>query len=126
MSLQKLKGDQRAAKRVRFTAGADTDAGAVVTVGDRVGVVLHDTANGAEGIAFVATDEKGIQMPKTTGAINNQVKVYWDADGNPVGGVAGSGAVTTTASGNKFIGYAAEAAASGDAEVTVEMVDTQG
>ena len=35
------------------------------------------------------------------------VAVFWDADGNPVGGTAGSGAATiTVASGNKFMGFA--------------------
>lgn len=94
MSVQKLQGFEGAAKKVRFTAGSAITDGDVVEDGDRVGVAYEDTASAAEGLIVVETDERGILMPKTTGAKTRNTKAYWDADGDPVGGVVGSGAVT--------------------------------
>ena len=45
--------------------------------------------------------------------------LYWDADGNPYGGTAGTGCATTTAGGNTFIGYGLAAAEATDAKVRV-------
>ncbi|MEL6706003.1 MAG: DUF2190 family protein [Bacteroidota bacterium] len=121
MSYAKLRGDFSLATTQRFTASADVSDGDLVVENDRVGIAFDDTANGAEGIMIVATDGKGILMPKTTGAISRNARVYFDADGNPIGGTAGSGAMTATATDNVLVGYAVEAAASGDAEVLVHL-----
>lgn len=92
MSYQKIKGAMASAKKGRFTASGAVSDGAVVVDGDRVGVAFNGTADTEEGLFVVETDEHGILMPKTTGAKTRNTKAYWDADGDPVGGTAGSGA----------------------------------
>lgn len=121
--IPQLQGDYSSATPSRFTAAADLSSGDVVVVESRVGVVLDDVASGDDGVGIFGTDPRGIQMPKATGAIAKHAKVYWDEDGNPVGGVAGSGAVTTTATGNLYLGRAAEAAVSGDALAVVGLTN---
>jgi predicted RecA/RadA family phage recombinase len=49
-------------------------------------------------------------VPKASGAITQGAKLYWSAANSNL---------TTTASGNTFVGLAAEAAASGDASVKI-------
>jgi hypothetical protein len=61
-------------------------------------------------------------MVKATGAINDGAALYWDADGDPLGGTAGTGAITTTSSNNTFVGFAVGAAAETDTTVMVHMV----
>lgn len=48
--------------------------------------------------------------------------VYWDADGDPVGGTAGTGAATSTSSNNTYMGHAIAAVAETDATVRVKLV----
>ena len=62
-------------------------------------------------------------MVKVTGAITVGNAVYWDADGDPVGGTAGTGAATTTAAGNTYMGVAALAAAETAGTVRVRLSD---
>lgn len=121
--IPQLKGDYTLATPSRFTAAEDLSAGDVVVVQSRVGVVLDDVASGDDGVALFGTDPNGVDMPKATGAISRHAKLYWDEDGNPASGAAGSGAVTTTASGNLYVGRAAADAASGDANATVELTN---
>lgn len=123
MSYKKLRGAYEEARINRFTAASDVEDGDVIVENGRVGVAHNDTASGEEGLALFGTDEKGIMMPKATGAIGRNAKLYWDEDGNPVGGAAGSGAITTVATGNILVGRAAEPAASGDAEAQVELTN---
>ncbi|MEL6613939.1 MAG: capsid cement protein, partial [Bacteroidota bacterium] len=73
------------------------------------------------GVAYTRTDEKGILMPNAAVASTQHAKAYWDADGDPVGGTAGSGAVTNVATDNVFIGYFADAAADTDEEAVVHL-----
>ena len=99
-------------------SGAAVTGGDVVVVGEIVGVCVTDLADGEKGSLQVT----GVfRFPKATGAITVGAKVYWDEDGNPVTGDAGSGAATTTATSNKLAGYAVAAAASGDSYVDVWM-----
>lgn len=121
--IPQLKGFYQDATPKRFTAAADHASGDVVVNQARVGVVVDDVATGDDGVYIVGTDVHGVEMPKATGAIARDQKVYWDEDGNPVGGVAGSGAVTTTSTANLYLGRAAEAAASGDALAVVELTN---
>lgn len=124
MSYALLLGFYDDADVVKFTAAADVSDGDVVVVQGRVGVVTQeDVASGDEGLMIVGTDVRGIKMPKANGAINKHAKLYWDEDGNPLGGVAGSGAVTTTSTANLYIGRAAQPAASGDEMVAVELTN---
>lgn len=120
MSVAKLKGWEGAARKMRFTAGANLADGAVVVSQGRVGVVYNPVLSGAVGLAIYATDERGIILPKATGALSANAVVYWDEDGTPVGGSA-TGAVTATSTANIRIGRVVEAAASGDATCIVEM-----
>ena len=76
MSYAKLRGDFSLATTQRFTASADVSDGDLVVENDRVGIAFDDTANGAEGIMIVATDGKGILMPKTTGAISRKMHLH--------------------------------------------------
>jgi len=100
------------------SGSADIVSGRVVVIGTLVGVALVDIAVGKTGSVAI---EEVYSLPKVTGAIAQGAKVYWAAAGDPVGGVAGSGALTTTASGNTLAGIAAIAAASGDATVALKL-----
>jgi predicted RecA/RadA family phage recombinase len=60
-------------------------------------------------------------LPAATEAIGQGEDVYWDADGDPVGGTAGSGACTATSTDNTLIGKAMVAKASGGALVRVKL-----
>lgn len=101
---------------IDYTPGSAVDAGDVVVLGTLVCVAPRDIAAGALG--QLATT--GVhRLPKVTGAISAGALVYWAAAGNPVGGTAGSGAATTTATSNTLAGKAVAAAASGDATVDV-------
>lgn len=121
--IPQLKGFYSDATPQSFTATADQSAGDVVVDQTRVGVVLADVLDTETGVLIVGTDARGIEMPKATGAIAKNAKVYWDEDGNPVSGTAGSGAVTTTSTANLYLGRAAEAAASGDEVAVVELTN---
>ena len=98
--------------------GAAVVSGQVVLFGTAVAVALQNIANGEDGDVAV---EEVYTIPKATGVLAQGVRVYWDADGNPVSGVAGSGAATATAAGNTLAGFVTEAAASGDATVNVKL-----
>ncbi len=60
-------------------------------------------------------------LPKAEVAIDTGQKIYLDADGNPVGGEAGSGAMTTVAAGNIYCGKAIFDAASDEQSVTIRL-----
>lgn len=88
--------------------GAKVLSGAVVVLASGLtGVAVTDIEDGEIG----AVNLTGCyELPKATGVIAQGAKVYFvTADKN----------VTTTASGNTLVGYAAEAAASADATVKV-------
>ena len=110
-------------KVIPFMAAADVVSGQVVVVGTLAGVSLTDVAQGAIGQLAIS----GVwDIPAATAAITQWAPVYWDADGNPVGGVAGSGAATATSSGNTPIGIAiaAKDAAVGTARVLLGWCDS--
>lgn len=89
-----------------------------VAVGDVLGVASIDAA---EGENCTVSIDGVYSLPKTTGAISQGVKLYWDPAGDPVGGTAGSGALTATAGALKVVGIAFNAAASGDATVNIRL-----
>ena len=104
---------------VDYTPVAAKSAGDVVVQGSVIGVCKTPIAAGALGALALS----GIfDVAKATGAVNLGAAVYWDEDGNPVGGTAGTGAATTTSSGNTFMGFALVAALSGDATVRLLLV----
>ena len=102
-----------------YTPGSAKDAGTVQANGALFGIVATDLAASERGSMVVAGT---VKMPKVTGAISVGAKLYWDADGDPVGGTAGSGAVTVTDTDGHAIGYAAESAVSGDSSVVAFLV----
>lgn len=104
---------------VDYTPNTDTTAGTVVVQNDLIGIPANDIPAGRLGALAV---EGVFSVVKVNGSINPGALVYWDADANPVGGVAGSGAATTTADGNKFLGYATRGAGAGDARVQILML----
>jgi hypothetical protein len=107
-----------------YNAGASLVSGQVVVVGTIVGIV-----NGLRGIAAgewgtLAVDGH-VDFVKVTGALSVGDSVYWDADGDPVDGTAGTGAATATATGNTLIGIVEVAALSADTTVRVVMTSAQ-
>jgi len=103
---------------IDYTPGSNVTAGDVVVQGDLVGVAKLDIASEALGALAV---EGVFDIAKVTGAIAAGAKLYWDADGNPLGGTAGTGAATTTAAGNSYMGQVVKAAAETDTVVRVRL-----
>jgi predicted RecA/RadA family phage recombinase len=90
------------------TASGAIAAGDVVVMSAIVGVALAAIADGAVGAVAV---EGLFAVTKKSGDTFAQGEaVYWDTT---------PGEATSTSSGNTLMGHAAEAAASGDATVTV-------
>ena len=133
--IQHLRSPLKNCKTLKFTAGADITVntpGSGSNVFDPffqasnqlAGFVLENVLNGADGVLIYATDSQGYLVPKATGAIALGAAVYWDPDGTRVAvtGQTNPGAGTTTDDAtHTFIGYAVEAAASGDANVRVQL-----
>jgi predicted RecA/RadA family phage recombinase len=95
-------------KTITLTAPA---GGVVSGVGVLIGalfVVPLFSAGVSE--SFEARTTGVVQLPKASGAVTEGAKLYWDNTAKNV---------TTTATANTFIGYAAGAQASGDATVNV-------
>ena len=104
---------------IDHTPVSAVDAGAVVVVGAHVGITKIPIAAGKLGALAIS----GLfDVVKVTGAINDGAAVYWDADGDPQGGTAGTGAATTTSAGNTFMGFAVGAAAETAETVRVDLV----
>ncbi|MCX5683142.1 MAG: DUF2190 family protein, partial [Planctomycetota bacterium] len=81
-----------------------------------IGVAKAPIAAGAAGALAV----KGIfDVVKANEQQALGAALYWDVDGNPYGGTAGTGCATTTSSGNTFIGFAQVAAGATDETVRV-------
>ena len=102
----------------KVVAGA-VASGQVIVTGSLVGISLGAYAVG--DTAEIAL-EGVFEVPKSTGVITHGAPVYWATAGDPIGGTAGTGAATATATSNTLMGYAWEAAASGDATVTVRLL----
>jgi len=101
-----------------YTPGADISAGQVVVLGSRVLVAKRAIASGDLG----ALSTRGLfKVVKDTSTFTAGAAVYWDEDGDPVDGDAGTGAATSSATGNEFMGIVSPdgAAATGDATVEV-------
>lgn len=103
---------------MNYTASAAISSGDPVLVGVRLGVAEGDIANGGTGVLAMT----GVHtVRKATGAITQGAALYWDADGNPVGGASGAGALTTTSTDNTLAGYAFKAAGSSDTTVEIKI-----
>lgn len=102
---------------VDYTPSSAVAAGDVVVQGSLPGFARSPIAAnelGSLGVVGV------FRVAKANGAISAGAAVYWDADGDPEGGTAGTGAATTTATGNTFLGFAT--AAAGASGTTVDVL----
>ena len=101
---------------IDYTPVSAVLAGQVVVQGSMIGVAKTPIAAAALGALAV----KGIfDVVKANEQQALGAALYWDADGNPYGGTAGTGCATTTAGGNTFIGFAQAAAGATDETVRV-------
>lgn len=101
-----------------FVAASDLVNGQVVVIDGILGVVDADYASGK----LASARKSGrADFVKVNGAISRGAVVYWDEDGNPQGGTAGTGAATTTDTDNTPIGLVIEAAGATDETVHVLM-----
>lgn len=103
---------------IDYTPGAAIAAGDVVLVGTTPLVATRAIANGTLG----QLDAEGVfKVVKAEESITAGDAIYWDADGNPYGGTAGTGAATGTASGNNLMGFAIADAGSTDSTVSIKL-----
>lgn len=108
-----IQDDGRA---IDHTPGSAVTGGNIVVVNSVPMLAKKDIA--ASALGSLCTE--GVwRVPKVTGAVSALADVYWDEDGSPVTGDASSGAATTTAAGNLYLGVAAAAALSGGETVDV-------
>ena len=107
---------------IDYTPGSAVDAGDVVVIGDSVGIAKLDIAANALGALAV---EGVYDIVHTNAAIADRADVYWDADGNPYGGTAGTGAASTDSTVGPYIGRAVAAAGATDATVRVKLISMQ-
>ena len=106
----------QAGESIDHTPVSAVVAGQVVVQGSMIGVAKTPIAAAALGALAV----KGIfDVVKANEQQALGAALYWDADGNPYGGTAGTGCATTTAGGNTFIGFAQAAAGATDETVRV-------
>jgi predicted RecA/RadA family phage recombinase len=107
-------------KAIDYTpSGADVAAGQVVVIGAHLGIAPVAIKDGKLG----ALDIGGLHdVVKVNGVMNDGAALYWDAVGNPQGGVAGTGAATTVSAGNTFLGFAVGAAGATDETVRIDVV----
>lgn len=106
-------------RAVDYLPVADAPAGTVIVQGNLVGIPANDLVAGRMGALAI---EGLFNVCKVAGAISAGAAVYWAAAGNPVGGSAGTGAATTTAGGNSFMGYAVRDADVNDTLVQLTLV----
>lgn len=96
--------------------GEDTVfSGAPVVVGSILGVATVDIPAGKSGVVSIS---EVWELPKAAVAVAQGAPLYFDKDGDPAGGVVGSGALTPTAA-DITAGFAYEAAAAADATVKI-------
>ena len=103
-----------------YTPGSDVAAGTPVYLGGRPNVADTPIASGRKD-SVEGPGGPFFSFVKVELAIADGQPVYWDADGDPYGGAAGTGCATTVALGNKPIGAAVGAAASTDGTVLVNL-----
>ena len=97
-----------AGNQVDYTPGSAVEAGQVVVVSDLVGIATAPIAANKLGSLAVA----GVfDFVKANEEIAAGADCYWDENGDPYGGTAGTGCVTTTSTANKYLGRALALAA---------------
>lgn len=95
---------------VDYIPSADTPAGAPALRGSLFGITKRSILANQLG----ATATRGVyDGVKKALAFTDGQALYWDADGDPVGGTAGTGALTNVAADGIFCGFAIGAVGSG-------------
>lgn len=121
---QTFQGRRRQAGRsVDYTPSSAVAAGQVVVQGSLVGIAEIPIAANVLGALAV---EGVFDIVKVNGTITAGAAVYWDADGDPQGGTAGTGALTTTSTLNTFVGWTIAAAGATDEYVPVLLAKVTG
>ncbi|MBN2584866.1 MAG: DUF2190 family protein [Planctomycetes bacterium] len=101
-------------ERIDYIPSSAVAAGQVVVSGGHVAIAARAIAANTLG----ALVTRGLfDAVKVTGAISFLAALYWDADGDPLGGEAGTGCFTTVSEGNTFAGFSSAAAAETDKTV---------
>ena len=103
---------------IDYTPVSAVSAGAVVLIGTIPLIAILDIAAGDLGA--LAT-EGVFDVEKTTDTFTAGDAVYWDVDGDSVGGVAGTGAADSSAATGNLMGVAITDAAAGDETVRVKL-----
>ncbi len=106
---------------IDYTPGADVTAGDIIVRGNTIGIAKKDITSGVLGALATAGIFDGV---KANGTITDGDAIYWDDNGDPQGGSAGTGALTTTATGNNYAGRAVADAALADETVRFELRET--
>jgi predicted RecA/RadA family phage recombinase len=102
---------------IDYTPASAVYGGDIVLVGTVPCLVTVDIAANVKG--SVKTD--GVwKIPKTSDTFTAGDAVYWDADGDPVTGTAGTGAADSSAATGNLLGMATADAATGDDYVYVK------
>jgi predicted RecA/RadA family phage recombinase len=104
---------------IDYTPGSDVAAGDVIVTNGTIGIASRAIATGAMGALAI---EGVFSVQKAQEALSAFDTVYWDADGNPYNGTAGSGAITATSSGNTYFGIVVTAAADTDERALVLLI----
>lgn len=106
---------------IDYTPGADVAQGAVVLLGtnsDLVAIAPHAIAANVQG----ALAAGGVwELPKTNADVVLGDAIYWDADANPLGGDAGSGAAVIDGALGPYAGRAVKAAGTTVGTVLVRL-----
>lgn len=105
-----MKNYVQPGKVLDLVLAANVASGNFVVSGELAGIAQTD---GLSGATIAVLMEGVVTYAKATGAVTQGQKLYY---------VAANNNLSTTASGNTFVGYAVAAALSGDAEVTVVLV----
>ena len=102
--------------QIDYTPVAAVTAGDIVLIGTVPCVAPNAIAASVKGAVDCGGSWK---VPKTTDTFSAGDAVYWDADGDPVTGTAGTGAADSSAATGNLMGFAEEDAATGDTYVKV-------
>ncbi len=105
-------------RNIDYTPVSAVVAGQVVLRGNLCGIAPRAIAAGELGALATAGVFDVVQAAVT---FADGGPVYWDADGNPVGGTPGTGAATTVPTGNTFMGFALGITAATDATVRMAL-----
>lgn len=116
-AIMRFEGD-----KINGSAGTARTQGDVVVLGS-IPLVVEATVDTTQ---IPVLNCEGIwDVPKTSDSFTAGDSVYWDADGDPVTGTAGSGAADSSAATGHLMGIATADAASGDEYVRVKLTAAQ-